>query len=175
MRLHRSIERGPRQRGQSLVEFALVLIPALLLMLGTAQFGLMLGTQVGLTNTARDVARWAATIPTATAAQASANGTSAYNEMLTRLPANVPMYGAGNLKTPGSGVSYCSYTDPLGNPAVQVTVTVQYRHPLFFPLLSNILDGIDGDTDGALTIGTTESMHVENDSSAVISGLTTCP
>lgn len=166
------------ERGQALVEFALIAIPALMLILGTAQFGFLLGTQVGITNTARDIARWAATTPTATAGQASSNAAAAYTEMQTRLAANVPLYSVSNLNgssaTPPSSVSYCSYTDPLGATAVQVNVTIQYRHPLFFPLMSAILDGLDGTTDGALRVGTTERMHVENDQTVTISGIPSC-
>lgn len=170
--------RDAGQRGQSLVEFALIAIPALMLMLGVAQFGFLLSTQVGITNTARDIARWAATTPTWSTSGASANAASAYTEMLARLPANVPLYSVSNLNgsaaTPPSSVSYCSYTDAMGATAVRVNVTIQYRHPLFFPLLSGILDGLDGATDGALRVGTSEQMHVENDQSVTISGIAAC-
>lgn len=48
-------------RGQSLVEFALVLIPLLLILLGIIQMGLVFNAQVTITNAAREGAR-AATI-----------------------------------------------------------------------------------------------------------------
>lgn len=166
--------RDDRENGQSLVEFALISIPALLLILGIAQFGFLLTTQLGLTNTARDIARYAATIPTATSADATANGTSAYNDMVnSRLAANVPLYSAGNLAT-GTSVSYCSYTDQNGVTAARVTVAIQYRHPLFYPLLAAFLDGLDGSTDGALRVGTSESMRVENDSTVTVTGIAAC-
>jgi Flp pilus assembly protein TadG len=50
-----------RQRGQALVEFAAVLLPALLIVVGIIQFGLIFGANVTLTNAAREAAR-AATI-----------------------------------------------------------------------------------------------------------------
>lgn len=163
-----------REGGQSLVEFALISIPALLLILGIAQFGFLFTTQLGLTNTARDIARYAATIPTANASDATANGASAYNDMVSsRLAANVPLYSAANLAT-GTGVSYCSYTDQNGVTAARVTVAIQYRHPLFYPLIAAFLDGLDGSTDGALRVGTSESMRVENDSTVTVTGIATC-
>jgi Flp pilus assembly protein TadG len=48
-------------RGQALVEFAAVLLPILLLIVGIIQFGLLFGASVTLTNAARESAR-AATI-----------------------------------------------------------------------------------------------------------------
>lgn len=48
-------------RGQALVEFALVLMPIMLILVGIIQFGLLLGANVALTNAAREGAR-AATI-----------------------------------------------------------------------------------------------------------------
>jgi Flp pilus assembly protein TadG len=161
------------QTGQSLVEFALIAIPALLLVLGIAQFGFLLSTEVGVTNTARDVARWASTVPTTTAAQALANSGSADTEMRSRLLANVPLYSAANVAT-GTGISYCSYADPLGATTVRVTVAIQYRHPLFLPIISGLLDGLDGTTDAALRVGTSEAIRVENDSTATITGITAC-
>jgi Flp pilus assembly protein TadG len=50
--------RAPRRaRGQSLVEFALVLIPLLLLILGIIQFGFIFNSYVTMTNAAREGAR----------------------------------------------------------------------------------------------------------------------
>jgi hypothetical protein len=52
---------GQRERGQAMVEFAAVLLPILLLVVGIIQFGLIFGANVTLTNAAREGAR-AATI-----------------------------------------------------------------------------------------------------------------
>jgi Flp pilus assembly protein TadG len=46
-----------RARGQSLVEFALVLMPLFLLILGVVQFGLIFNSYVTVTNAAREGAR----------------------------------------------------------------------------------------------------------------------
>lgn len=63
-RAHRrmpGLRRRDDARGQSLVEFSLVLIPLLLILLGIIQMGLVFNAQVTLTNAAREGAR-AATI-----------------------------------------------------------------------------------------------------------------
>jgi Flp pilus assembly protein TadG len=52
---------GQAVRGQALVEFAAVLLPMLLLIVGVIQFGLLFGANVTMTNAAREAAR-AATI-----------------------------------------------------------------------------------------------------------------
>jgi len=41
-------------------------------------------------------------------------------------------------------------------------VQVEYRHPLFIPLISQILDGFDGATDQAYRLGTSEEIRVSN-------------
>jgi Flp pilus assembly protein TadG len=45
------------ERGQSLVEFSLVLMPLFLILLGIIQFGFIFNTYITMTNAARDAAR----------------------------------------------------------------------------------------------------------------------
>jgi hypothetical protein len=47
----------PRDRGQAMVEFAMVLLPLLVVVVGIIQFGLIFGANVSLTNAAREGAR----------------------------------------------------------------------------------------------------------------------
>ena len=49
--------RDRHERGQGLVEFALVLTPLLLILLGIVQFGFIFNTYITMTNAARDAAR----------------------------------------------------------------------------------------------------------------------
>jgi hypothetical protein len=49
--------RRPRERGQAIVEFAAVLLPLLLIIVGIIQFGLLFGVNVSITNAAREGAR----------------------------------------------------------------------------------------------------------------------
>ena len=48
-----------RGRGQAMVEFAAVLLPLLVIVVGIIQFGLLFGANVSLTNAAREAARQA--------------------------------------------------------------------------------------------------------------------
>jgi Flp pilus assembly protein TadG len=54
--LRRSARAAPR-RGQALPEFAMVLLPVLLIVVGTILFGLLFNANVTLTNAAREAAR----------------------------------------------------------------------------------------------------------------------
>jgi TadE-like protein len=49
--------RAHRDRGQAMVEFAAVLLPILLIVVGIVQFGLIFGANVTLTNAAREASR----------------------------------------------------------------------------------------------------------------------
>lgn len=51
---------GNNERGQALVEFALVIIPLMLLVLGIVEFGWLLNGQITVTSSAREGARLAA-------------------------------------------------------------------------------------------------------------------
>jgi hypothetical protein len=53
--------RARDDRGQALVEFALVLPILVLIMLGVMQFGILFWTQITLTQVARDTGRWTST------------------------------------------------------------------------------------------------------------------
>lgn len=48
---------APHPEGQALVEFAIVLLPVMLILVGIIQFGLLFGANVALTNAAREGAR----------------------------------------------------------------------------------------------------------------------
>jgi len=48
---------APEPSGQALVEFAIVLLPVMLILVGIIQFGLLFGANVALTNAAREGAR----------------------------------------------------------------------------------------------------------------------
>lgn len=64
MDVFRYIHRGGRtQRGQALVEFALVSVPLALLLLGAIEFGLLFGHKIELAGGAREGARYAAGNP----------------------------------------------------------------------------------------------------------------
>ena len=146
-----------RPNGQALPEFALILPVFMLIFMGILQFGFLLSGQVGLINSVREAARYGSTAPTTTGGPAG--NINAYLTG-TVLPRNVAGYSAAQLVSSSAG--YCRYQDPSGKWAVRLTVQVTYGHPLFIPLVGDIVDGIDGTDDGNFTLGASESMRVEN-------------
>ena len=157
--LARSKTRGS-ESGQGLVEFAFILPILLVIMLGIVQLGWIFTSQIGLTNGIREAARYAATNRTANTTQAAANAAFTVTQLNTIMPRNVKFFAAANVSA--ASTSYCEYTDPKGEPAVRVRVTIQYRHPLFIPIITPMLDGVDGVADNALLATATEEMRVEN-------------
>jgi Flp pilus assembly protein TadG len=167
VRRHRRSE--PRSRGQGLVEFALVVPILAVLLMSILQVAMLLFAQVGLTNAAREAARNASSIPVTTAADAQ-TAADAYYARLTDATAgflkrNVGAYSPTALVTTGSPrtqVCYYSFTDASGSPSIMAQVRVDYSHPLFIPLVSQILDGFDGTNDGGYRLGVSEEIRVGN-------------
>lgn len=169
----RAIRRSQPDDGQALTEFALVVPVFFLLLFAVIQFGILLGGQIGLTNGTREAARYASTIPNATAVQVR-------TELTTRaLPKAVPGYRAGNLKA-ATSVTFCSYANPNNTVAYpsysrKVRVTSVYGHALFVPFVGIIVDAVDGTADGMLTATITEEMRVENPRLTTTGALAICP
>ncbi len=141
----------------------------MLLLMAILQLGFLFFTQVGLTNAAREAARNAAAIPVATNAAAISAATTYYTRLTDSttgfMKRNVGGYNPSRLVTSGSPhtqVCYYSITDASGAPAVMAHVDVEYSHPLFIPLISPIIDGFDGVSDGGLRLGATEDIRVGN-------------
>jgi Flp pilus assembly protein TadG len=161
----------PLGRGQALVEFALVVPILAVLLMSILQIGVLFFSQVGLTNAARDAARNASAIPVTTAAGAS-TAANTYFLRLTDpstgfLKRNVGAYSPGGLVTgsPGSlrtEVCYYSFVDATTGTSIMAHVHIEYSHPLFIPLISQILDGFDGVNDGGYRMGVTEEIRVGN-------------
>jgi Flp pilus assembly protein TadG len=161
------VRRGRRDDdGQALVEFALVATPLFLVLFGIIQLGLLFASQEGLTNAARDEARYASTVLTTTGTAAATNGTSACADLKLRLRQYVPAYADANLATTGNRtrVGYYYYAVANQSPAtysVRVVVEVQYRQLLLLPIVGQLLDPLDGVTDNRLRLGAREEMRVE--------------
>ncbi|HZM72766.1 MAG TPA: TadE/TadG family type IV pilus assembly protein [Candidatus Polarisedimenticolia bacterium] len=168
MRTHPSPTRTT-ERGQSIAELAIILPALLLMLLAIVQIGLVFFTQVGLTNSAREAARNASAIPVENAAQALAASTEYYNRLTNAssgfLKRNVGGYQSSRLDTTTGNrtrVCYYSFTDASNAPAIMARVRVEYSHPLFLPLVAQILDLWDGTQDGGITLTTTEDIRVGN-------------
>ena len=155
---------SPHEAGQALVEFAFVAPILVLLIMGIFQFAFVFQSQIGLTNAVREAARRAST---ATATD-EASMTTFIDDQLTGsggnpglLAENVQGYASGRLVGGAPVVTYCSYSvSDVANQ--QVGVSVQYGHPVFFPLLSYATDLVDGSADGAWTLTASAQMRLEN-------------
>ncbi len=172
--------RSPRThgRGQSLVEFVLILPVLATLLLSILQFGILFSAQVGITNAVREAVRNASAIPVATSGDAATAADSVYARLTDSstglLKRNGSGYSPGALVTTGSPrtqVCYYSYEDTTGGISIMARVQVEYRHPLFIPLISGILDGFDGATDQAYRLGTSEEIRVANGPLASAGGI----
>lgn len=153
---HRRTDRRDA-RGQSLVEFALVLFPLMLILLGAIQFAIIWATQIGVTNAVRDSVRAASGVQpidstgAVTSAQEIAYAGSIKSTILVpALGANVPFYGSGNLQS--ATICYSSFRDASGEPALQTTVTVVYGHAIFIPFIADVLGRTSLATTSALAL-----------------------
>lgn len=156
--------RQNRQRGQSLAEFALVAPIFFLLVFSVIQLGLVFGTQNGLVNGAREAARRAATYRiNEQSFDATVWGSicgTIEEEVYQLGDRAIPGYNRGSL-TPTVAYEWISNPE-AGDYSLIATVTAEYDHPLYVPLVAAFLDRADGSTDGVLTLTATEQMRVEN-------------
>lgn len=149
------------ERGQSLAELAIVATPVLLLLLGILQFGLIYNAQVGLTNAVRDAARYGSQLSAASDSAAGTAASATRSFLSNSLSTYVSPYFPSNVD-PSTAVCYSPYTAAGSQSAVRVTVSAAYNHPLIVPLVSSILDAIDGSgTPGTLRITSTTDLRVD--------------
>jgi Flp pilus assembly protein TadG len=183
--------RPRRDGGQAMTEFALVAPLFFLVLFGVIQLGFLFAGQNGLTNAAREAARYASTLPTpdmTIAGNCSASGTNSkavYDRLLAaNLRQYIPGFTSGNLTyagalsacptaalaETGTGVGYCADANGDGTFAVRVRVTVVYRHPLFIPLVGRLFSSTD-----TLQLLAAEEMRVEGPSRSSAGGFVACP
>ena len=153
----------PKSLGQALVEFALVAPIMVLIFAALVQFAFIFERQIGIENAVRDGARRGATYETVDISDAGVNGPFVWDLLwgASGLMSNVQGYEASRLLSPL--VCYRTQTDPAGSTGVLVKASMGYAHPLFLPIISQILDPLDGTTDGALRIDTSSEFQVQND------------
>jgi Flp pilus assembly protein TadG len=155
--LRRPTAARDRARGQSLVEFALVLTPLLLLILGVVQFGLIFNSYVTMTNAAREGAR-TGTIYVYDRTLSKAQNDTARNaairsSVLTSmnlLAKTSPQFAGGSTWTANgtiftNGDMTITYAVPAGvtesDPRVGQTITVRaiYHQDLIIPMIAALL------------------------------------
>jgi Flp pilus assembly protein TadG len=155
-------------RGQALVEFALVAPFFFLLLFAIIQLGLLFAAQNGVVSAVRETARYAA--PYRVADSAGAVDTCdlyALPKLLTALQQAVPAFDStGRHDTITYASAQGKDTSTTGaNTTWYITVTVHedYDLPVWVPLVGNFIDGLDGSIDGHITVHANEQMRVEND------------
>jgi Flp pilus assembly protein TadG len=173
--------RGRRQageRGQSLVEFSLILMPLFLILLGIIQFGFIFNTYVTMTNAARDAAR-IGTIYVYDRSMTKAQNDLARNlsikaqvlNSMNGLSQTAPRFTTSGTWTQTSSGSTTTYTNgdlvityeipdgSDGSPVVtdsdprtgeRLTVNATYHQDLIIPLISALLPK---DTNGRMGLG----------------------
>ena len=149
--------------GQALVEFAIVIPIFLLILFAIIQLGLLFGGQNGLVNGIRDTARYGSTSRVITKPEAA----SACGLVLSHLtsvlgPPRNELLGFAPADLVPS-VAYAWQQQPDGLWYVQLKVHADYKFPLYVPLVSTLLDGMDGVTDQKLRLSAQEEMRIEND------------
>ena len=162
-----------RDSGQALVELAIVVPILALILFGAVQFALIFERQIGINNALREAARRGAALVTDDA-NVTQNASGVVDWLIGDgtdpglLATNVQGYNSSNLLS----ILVC-YTpvsdDPSGDPQVEISTTVAYGHPLFLPIISGILDGIDGTTDNLFRVDSASTFRVENSNEDVLS------
>ena len=132
--------RGRGERGQSLVEFALLLPIFLILLFAIVDFGLGLNAWITITNSAREGARAGAVGADAATITQKVQDTSGALDM-DKLTVTV--------------------TNAQGQPGGSVVVDVDYQYDLITPL-SALMEFVSGNTIGpTLNLSSTADMRLE--------------
>jgi len=165
MRSARALARRPsrrsddprRERGQSLVEFALVLTPLMLILLGIIQFGFIFNTYVTLTNATREAAREGSIYVYDRTLTKSQNDLVRNERIRTSLLASMNLLGksapqfANSSSWTVSGTTYTTgdltvtYTIPSGiadtepRTGQRITVAARYHQDLIIPFIAELL------------------------------------
>lgn len=140
----------PRQeRGQAMVEFAAVLLPLVLILVGIIQFGFLFSAYVGVSNAVREAAREGTVYQFNPSMDQSQNDLARCEAMLNAAAASldtaVPGQFTGSCSSAGGGDDLAiTYPDSGTCPATsrsgcQIAVTLTYRQPLFVPLVGMFL------------------------------------
>lgn len=155
------------------MELALVVPILLLIVVSIVQLAIIFERQIGIENAVREAARRGATQATPDGTVAAANAVWTLGQLNTLL---------GNTQTHDAaqdvGLQVCYSTpaapDVSNNMQVLVTVHAGYLHPVFLPLISNILDMIDGVPDGALRADSSSTFRVEQAGSNDVGPIPVC-
>ena len=164
--------RRPREGGQSLVEFSLILAPLLFILLGIIQFGFIFNSVVTLSTAAREAARDGSVYVYDRGISKQANDTARNNKVKTTLLVSMnnltktsPQFATGTTWTNSTSGTTTTFTNgdlviiyelPSGvtdndmRTGYRMTARATYHQDLLLPLISNLLPR---DANGRLTLG----------------------
>lgn len=163
------------ERGQSLVEFSLVLVPLFLILLGIIQFGFIFNSYVTMTNATREGARMGTVYIYDASKSKAQNDLARNNAIKTALIGSMNLLAktAPNFSTSAtwtqSGLVFTNgdlivtYVVPTGvtdtdsRVAQQLTVRAIYHQDLIIPLIAQLLPR---DTNGRLGLSSEVTMVV---------------
>ena len=169
-------DRSRAQRGQSLVEFALVMMPLFIILLGIIQFGFIFNAYVTITNASREGARLGTVYVFEPGLSKSQNDLARNNKIKTAvlgsmnlLTKTAPNFATSTTWTQ-SGTTFTNgdliveYSNPAAVPETdtrvgqQITVRALYHQDLIIPLVAQLLAR---DANGRLGL-TSETTMVVN-------------
>jgi hypothetical protein len=165
------------ERGQALVELALVAPLLILLVMALFQVAFVFQTEMGITNAVREAARRAAAVdnPSIGWVREQLCGTTAGQCTdptcddpdpvdCPLLPMNVQGFNQSRLVASTPAIGFCTYTVG-GIPQYRVTVAVTYDHPEFFPLaqIAALAAGKPAGPEWTWTVGASAEMRLEHD------------
>jgi Flp pilus assembly protein TadG len=146
-----------RETGQSLVEFALVLMPLFIILLGIIQFGFIFNTYVTITNSAREAARTGTVYIYDSSLSKSQNDLVRNEAIKSALLASMNLLGktspqfSTSATWSQSGLVYTNgdlivtyalpagVTDTDARVGQRVTVRATYHQDVIIPIVSNFL------------------------------------
>jgi Flp pilus assembly protein TadG len=174
-RLPTSRETVPAERGQSLVEFALVMMPLFIILLGIIQFGFIFNSYVTITNASREGARVGTVYVYDGSLSKAQNDLARNNAIKDSVLASMNLLSkvAPNFATSGTwtqtGLTFTNgdlivtYANPAGvletdaRVGQQITVHAQYHQDLIIPLIAQLLPK---DANGRLGLASEITMVV---------------
>jgi Flp pilus assembly protein TadG len=161
-------QRRPGESGQAMLELALVAPVIILLLMALIQFALIYERQVGITNAVREAARRTAALDAKDVGTAQANASWALNELTTLLGNSQAHDASRDSIEVCVGTPAVNPTDAAGQGQVMVRVTDSYKHPLWLPIITQLLDSIDGNGDQSLLASTVAEFRVEQTGSNTV-------
>jgi hypothetical protein len=137
--------RDAAARGQAMVEFALVLLPVLLIVVAIIQFGLLFGAQVTITNAAREGARVGTIYVYDNSHNRYWNDAHRCGEMLTAIRGSMGFLALGSPHFSATANGDGSCPTPTGETQTNGDLTVSYCDHVTTPD-GPCPDGSDPDT-----------------------------